>query len=164
MSSCSVGTNTPTHMRPLLSRRNPGLQMHLKLPSSLMQSPLRHMFLIRHSSWSVDEQKQIDGPRNICWWTPTKLWVHKTFLKLLLSNCSQWHSCISQLIAHCQIIACVLHVLSENQCEAKIGIRSAGLKILLMNSQLYKTRSESFYTLSGSGSFMCNKYKRQEKV
>lgn len=53
-------TNTPTHMRPLVSSRNPGLQMHLKLPSSLIHNPLRHMFLIRHSSWSMDEQKQID--------------------------------------------------------------------------------------------------------
>lgn len=52
--------NTPTHMRPPASSRNPGLQMHLKLPSSLMQSPLRHMFLIRHSSMSVNEHKEID--------------------------------------------------------------------------------------------------------
>lgn len=53
--------NSPTHMRPLVSSRNPGLQMHLKLPSSLIHSPFRHMFLIRHSSWSVNEQKQFDS-------------------------------------------------------------------------------------------------------
>ena len=33
----------------------PGLQMHLKLPSSLMHMPLRHMLVVAHSSWSVRE-------------------------------------------------------------------------------------------------------------
>lgn len=50
--------SAPMHMRPLVSSRYPGMQMHLKLPSSLMHSPLRQMFLIRHSSWSVDAWKQ----------------------------------------------------------------------------------------------------------
>lgn len=50
--------DAPTHMRPLVSSRYPGLQMHLKLPSSFMHSPFKHMFLIRHSSWSVEEKKE----------------------------------------------------------------------------------------------------------
>lgn len=68
-------------MRPLLSSRNPGLQMHLKLPSSLMHSPLRHMFLIRHSSWSGDSTGHLsDGEMQF---KLTLHWMNRSLAQLI---------------------------------------------------------------------------------
>lgn len=47
-----VCVHLPTQNRPVPSNKYPGLQMHLKLPSSLMHMPFRQMFLIKHSSVS----------------------------------------------------------------------------------------------------------------
>lgn len=48
---------SPTQWRPPGASRKPGLQRHVKLPSSFRHTPLAHMVVVAHSLWSGDTRR-----------------------------------------------------------------------------------------------------------
>lgn len=52
-------SHIPVQYRPLGAKTNPGLQMHLKLPSSFIHIPFKHMLVVVHSSWSRKINRKI---------------------------------------------------------------------------------------------------------
>ena len=56
---------SPTQWRPPGASRKPGLQRHVKLPSSFRHTPLAHMVVVAHSLWSGDTRRG---------WVPAGSW------------------------------------------------------------------------------------------